>query len=62
MDNKDIHKKIDSDWQNELPFLQKYASKKFYRIIGPLIIGVELDLAPSGNYYPEFLIPASFTS
>ncbi len=49
-------KKINEDWLNSFPELTKYTQNKFYKIIGPMIIGIELIKLPRIQAYrPHFV-------
>ncbi len=53
----DMKKKVTEDWQNAFPQLVKYAKNKYYKIVGPLIIGIELIKLPRvEEYRPHFVI------
>lgn len=52
-------KKIAHDWENAFPHLTQFAKDKFYRTIGPLIVGIELIKLPKTEAYrPHFIIYA----
>ncbi len=53
----DIKKKVAEDWQNAFPQLVKYAQNKYYKIVGPLLVGIELIKLPRvEEYRPHFVI------
>jgi hypothetical protein len=53
---KDIQKAVGLDWQKALPQLSQYAYNKFYKIIGPVITGIELIKLPcTREYRPHFV-------
>jgi|GEM_PF-326223 len=54
---KEIKKKVAEDWQNAFPQLVKYAQNKYYKIVGPVLVGIEL-VKPSNieKYSPHFVI------
>ncbi len=54
---KNIKKKVTEDWQNAFPQLHKYAPNKFYKILGPVLTGIELIKLPRvEEYRPYFVI------
>ncbi|MNK98071.1 hypothetical protein D3C87_1184230 [compost metagenome] len=49
--------KIADDWQREFPLLKVYDQNKFYRIVGCVVIGIELVKIPrTDNYRPHFVL------
>jgi hypothetical protein len=54
---KDIKNKVAEDWQNAFPQLVKYAPNKYYKILGFVLVGIEL-VKPSSieKYSPYFVI------
>ncbi len=55
--DKEIKKKINRDWQDAFPQLSIYSQNKLYKIIGPLIIGLELIKSPfTDSYSPYFMM------
>lgn len=57
MIDNNIKKIIDHDWQKEFPLLKKFAQNKYYQILGPLLIGLELIWPPkSDDYHPHFVM------
>lgn len=54
---KDKRKQAAEDWQNAFPQLVKYAQNKYYKILGSVLVGIEL-VKPSSveNYSPHFVI------
>ncbi len=56
-DLKKIKKQVAEDWQSAFPELTKYAQNKYYKILGSVIVGVEL-VKPSSveKYSPHFVI------
>lgn len=53
---KEIKRKIDADWQEALSQLSLYSTGKFYRIAGPVLIGLELIKLPrTDEYRPHFV-------
>lgn len=46
-----IPSNISKDWQTELHYLTKYKPNKFYKRVGPLVVGIELISAPHTDYY-----------
>src|SRR5919109_893840 len=56
-DKKAIKKKVASDWQTAFPQLAAFAQDKFYKIIGPLVVGIELiNIQRIEGYRPHFMI------
>ena len=54
---KDIKKQVAEDWQNAFPQLVKYAQNKYYKILGSVIVGIELIKLPKAeDYRPHFVI------
>jgi hypothetical protein len=55
-DRKKIKDKINADWQEGLPLLSLYALNRLYRIVGPIIIGIDLIKLPrTEEYRPHFV-------
>ncbi len=55
--DKEIKKKVIGDWQNAFPQLSFYAQNKLYKIVGPIIIGLEFIKSPfTDTYSPYFVI------
>ena len=53
---KEMKKKVAEDWQNAFPQLAVYAPHKYYKIVGPIITGLELVKLPrSEDYRPHFV-------
>ncbi|GAA4419279.1 hypothetical protein GCM10023187_53430 [Nibrella viscosa] len=51
-----LKKKVTEDWQNAFPELAVYSQNKFYKIVGPTIIGLELVKLPrTEDYRPYFI-------
>lgn len=56
-DMKNIKKQVSEDWQNAFPQLVKYAQNKYYKILGSIIVGIELIKLPRvEEYRPHFVI------
>jgi hypothetical protein len=54
--NKNIKSIIVEDWQNAFPQLTVYSYDKLYKIVGCLIVGIELTKLPrSDEYRPHFV-------
>ncbi len=53
---KEIKKKVNQDWQSAFPELTKYAQNKFYKVIGPVIVGLELIKLPRVEEYRPYLV------
>jgi hypothetical protein len=59
--NKEIKKKVIVDWQNAFPQLAMYSQDKLYKVVGPVIIGIELIKLPRTNEYrPHFVVYSLF--
>lgn len=57
MKKNDIDPQIYKDWLEHFPELGKYHRNKFYKIIGPLVVGIELvDVPMMEQYRPFFFI------
>lgn len=55
--DKTIKKKVIEDWQLAFPYLSVYSQNKLYKVIGPVIIGLELIKLPrTEEYRPHFVI------
>ncbi|WP_343701359.1 hypothetical protein [Chitinophaga sp.] len=55
--DKSVKKAIDSDWLNEFPQWSSYGVNRYYKIIGPVLAGVELIRLRGGDEYrPHFTI------
>lgn len=55
--DKETKKKVIGDWQNALPQLSFYAQNKLYKVVGSIIIGLELIKSPfTDAYSPYFVI------
>jgi hypothetical protein len=53
----EIKKKIAADWQMAFPELTKFAQNKLYKIVGPLVTGIDLiNIQLSDGYRPYFTI------
>lgn len=55
--SNELMKQISNDWANVLsPNMGKYSPKKFFKIMGPILIGIELDFSMhSQSYEPNFV-------
>ena len=54
---KDIKKRISEEWLNTIPELSIFTQNKFYRIVGCVIIGIELVKLPkTEDYRPHFVL------
>ncbi|GAA0882182.1 hypothetical protein GCM10009120_07790 [Sphingobacterium siyangense subsp. cladoniae] len=50
-------KRIAEDWLHSFPQLSRYQANKFYKIIGPVVIGVELIKLPrTEEYRPHYVM------
>jgi len=55
--DKEIKKKVVEDWIKAFPQLALYTQDKFYKVAGPVIIGLELIKLPrTEEYRPHFVI------
>lgn len=55
--DKEIKKKVILDWQKAFPQLTLFAQDKLYKVVGPIIIGLELIKLPrTDEYRPHFVI------
>ena len=56
-DLKKMKKQVAEDWQNAFPQLVKYAQNKYYKIVGSVLVGIELIKLPRvEEYRPHFVI------
>jgi hypothetical protein len=54
---KEIKKKLVHNWERVFPSLGVYAQKKLYKVIGPLVVGIELvNIQRIEGYRPHFVI------
>lgn len=54
--NKELKKKVIEDWQNAFPELSIYAQDKLYKVVGSIIVGLELIKLPrTDEYRPHFV-------
>jgi hypothetical protein len=52
-----IKKKVNDDWQVVFPQLALYTQNKFYKVVGPCVLGIELVKSPhKESYSPYFVI------
>jgi hypothetical protein len=59
--DKALKKKVIEDWHNAFPQLSMYAQDKLYKVVGPLIIGLELIKLPrTDEYRPHFVMYSLF--
>ncbi|ATL48192.1 hypothetical protein COR50_14045 [Chitinophaga caeni] len=59
--DKELKKKVIEDWQNAFPQLTLYAQDKLYKVVGPVIIGLELIKLPrTEEYRPHFVVYSLF--
>jgi hypothetical protein len=57
VDLKEVKKRITGDWSPHFPGLAPYAPNKLYKLIGPLVAGIELTALPrSENYRPHLVM------
>jgi len=59
--DNNLKNKVTEDWKNAFPQLALFAKDKFYKVLGPLVIGIELIKLPrTADYRPYFVIYALF--
>lgn len=55
--DKEIKKNVIGDWQNAFPQLSLYAQDKLYKVVGSIVVGLELIKLPrTEEYRPHFVI------
>nr|WP_121273825.1 hypothetical protein [Pedobacter schmidteae] len=55
--DKVIKEKVIEDWQNTFPQLSMYAQDKLYKVVGSIVIGLELIKLPrTEEYRPHFVV------
>ena len=55
--DKELKQKVNAEWQNAFPLLCFYDQNKLYKVVGPIIIGLELIKSPfTDAYSPYFVI------
>ena len=55
--DKEVKKRVIEDWRNAFPQLTLYGQNKLYKIVGPVIIGLELIKLPrTEEYRPHFVV------
>lgn len=55
--DKELKKKVIEDWQNAFPQLSLYAQDKLYKVVGSIVIGLELIKLPrTEEYRPHFVM------
>jgi len=53
---REIKEMVNEDWQKAFPQLTLYARNRFYKIVGPLVVGFELINIPrTEDYRPHFV-------
>ncbi len=55
-DLKNIKKQVAEDWKNAFPQLVKYGSNKYYKILGSVIVGIELVKPPRMEMYSPYFV------
>lgn len=55
-EKKNVKQKITEDWQNAFPRLVKYSQNKYYKILGPMIVGIELIKLPRLESYRPYFV------
>ncbi|MEH3114041.1 hypothetical protein [Pedobacter terrae] len=59
--DNNLKNKVTEDWKKAFPQLALFAKDKFYKVLGPLVIGIELIKLPRmADYRPYFVIYALF--
>jgi hypothetical protein len=54
---KEFKKRINDDWKNAFPQLSIFSPNKFYKVVGPIILGLELVKLPrTDEYRPHFVL------
>jgi hypothetical protein len=54
---RSINAKVNEEWLLEFPTLIKFSLNKFYRVVGCVVVGIELIVLPgSGNYRPHLTV------
>jgi len=54
--DKELKKKVIEDWQNAFPQLSLYAQDKLYKVVGSIVVGLELIKLPrTDEYRPHFV-------
>lgn len=55
--DKEIKKKVIEDWQKAFPQLSLYVQDKLYKVVGSIVVGLELTKLPrTEEYRPHFVI------
>lgn len=54
--DKTLKKKVIADWQNAFPQLSMYAQNKFYKVVGPCVLGIELIKSPHVESYSPYFV------
>jgi len=54
--SNDIKKSIAKDWLNEFSQLSAFAQDKLYKIVGPIIIGIEVFKQPRADDYRPYFV------
>lgn len=53
---KEMKKEVFQDWQNSFPNLTSYKQNKLYKLVGPILVGIELIKLPrTEEYRPHFV-------
>lgn len=54
---KELIKQVEADWQEAFPSLTRYSKNKYYKVLGPVLVGIELvSRTPFEQYSPHFVI------
>jgi hypothetical protein len=54
--DKEVKKNVIEDWRNAFPQLTLYAQNKLYKMVGPVIIGLELIKLPRTEEYRPYFV------
>lgn len=54
--NEDLNKIIFKNWLNDFPHLEKYDRNKILKVLGPLLVGLELVRLPFSQEYRPYLV------
>ena len=59
--DRELKQEINKEWQKTFPQLGSYTQNKFYKVLGTLIVGIELIKVPfMEQYRPHFVIYTLF--
>lgn len=54
--DKDLKQKVWNDWKNSFPNLSLYSVTNLYKIVGPVLTGLELIKIPSSDEYRPYFV------